>query len=204
MEFFSQIFEFFGNLVKNPIFIQAFGFFGTACVLLGMQCKSYNKLLAAKFSNSLFSGLQYLMLGRYTGMTVNLTACGTNIVYFLLVRKGKRTLPYQIAFGFLFIALVLWQWDDWVSIFVLIAKVVSTVSLGFSNTKIIRILNLISTPCWLMYNISVGSIAGMCSDILMLTSIISALIRVDIIGARRERAALVAAQTENGQKEEKI
>ena len=193
MSFFEQIGAFFGWLVQNQTFIQVFGFMGTACVLLGMQCKSYNKLLFTKFSNSLVSGLQYLMLGRYTGMATNLTACGTNIVYWLLVRRGKKTLPFQIAFGFLFVIIVLLSWDGWISVFVLLAKVISTVSLGINNTKVIRILNLFSTPCWLMYNIFVGSIAGMCSDVLMITSIIIGIIRVDIIGARREKALAVAA-----------
>ena len=200
MEFFEQIGSFFSWLVQNQTFIQIFGFIGTACVLLGMQCKAYEKLLFTKFANSLISGLQYLMLGRYTGTATNLTACGTNIVYYILVRKKKSTLPYQIAFGFLFIVIVLLSWDGWISIFVLLAKVISTVSLGINNTKAIRILNLFSTPCWLMYNIFVGSIAGMCSDLLMITSIIIGLIRVDIIGARRERAqtsAAIAALNEN-------
>ena len=204
MELFAQIGAFFAALVQNEVFIQCFGFFGTACVLLGMQCKSYNKLLFTKFSNSLISGSQYLMLGRFTGAATNLTACGTNIVYWLLVRKGKSTLPYQIAFGGLFIVIVLFSWDGWISIFVLLAKVISTVSLGINNTKAIRILNLFSTPCWLMYNLFVGSIAGICSDVLMITSITTALIRIDIIGARRERAQLALATAEATEKETEV
>ena len=203
MSFFEEIGAFFAWLIQNQTFIQIFGFMGTACVLLGMQCKSYNKLLLTKFSNSLVSGLQYLMLGRYTGTATNLTACGTNVVYWLLIRKGKKTFPFQVAFGILFVIIVLLSWDGWISIFVLLAKVISTVSLGINNTKIIRILNLFSTPCWLMYNIFVGSIAGMCSDILMITSIIIGIIRVDIIGARREKALAAAAHVSEELEEQK-
>ena len=109
--------------------------------------------------------------------------------------------------SFLFVGIVLLSWDGWISIFVLLAKVISTVSLGINNTKIIRILNLFSTPCWLMYNIFVGSIAGMCSDVLMITSIIIGIIRVDIIGARREKAlaaAALASQEIEEQKETEV
>ena len=204
MNFLAEIGAFFGWLVQNQTFIQIFGFMGTACVLIGMQCKSYNKLLFTKFFNSLVSGLQYLMFGRYTGMATNLTACGTNVVYWLLVRKGKKTFPFQVAFGILFVGIVLLSWDGWISIFVLLAKVISTVSLGINNTKVIRILNLFSTPCWLMYNIFVGSIAGMCSDLLMITSIIIGLIRVDIIGARREKALAAAAAASADEKEAEV
>lgn len=210
MEIFSQMIAFFSALVKNEIFIQCFGFLGTACVVIGMQCKSYNKILFAKCSNSCFAGLQYLMFGRYPAMTVSLVACGANVAYWQLNKRGKKVFPYQIAFGVLFVIIVILQWQDWRSIFVLMAKVLSTVSLGFRNTKIIRILNLISTPCWFAYNISIPSIAGVCSDLLMMTSLIIALIRIDIIGARREKAALAAMaevdveETENNDMKKEI
>ena len=206
MEFFSRMIEFFSELVKNEIFIQCFGFLGTACVVIGMQCRSYNKILLAKCSNSLFAGTQYLLFGRYDSMLVSFVAIAANIVYFVLNKKKKNALPFQIAFGVLFVLIVAWQWKDWTSIFVLVAKVLSTVSLGFSNTKIIRILNLISTPCWLAYNSSIPSIAGICSDLLMLTSLIIALIRIDIIGARKEKAqaALAAVADAKEEKETEV
>ena len=208
MEFFSQVIEFFAALVKNEIFIQCFGFLGTACVVIGMQCKTYNKVLFAKCSNSCFAGLQYLMFGKFPAMTVSFVACGANIVYYYLNKKGKRVYPFQIAFGVMFVIIVALQWQDWTSVFVLVAKVLSTVSLGFKNTKIIRILNLISTPCWFAYNISIPNIAGVCSDLLMLTSLITALIRIDIIGARKEKkaqeAALAAVAVAENKKETEV
>ena len=113
--------------------------------------------------------------------------CGLRRQYFILVFE-KKVLPFQIGFGILFAIIVVLQWQDWTSVFVLCAKVLSTVSLGFKNTKTIRILNLISTPCWFAYNISIPNYTGMLSDLLMLTSLVSAMIRIDIIGARREKA----------------
>lgn len=206
MEFFSQVIEFFAALIKNEVFIQCFGFLGTACVVIGMQCKSYNKILLAKCSNSLFAGTQYLLFGRYDSMLVSFVAIAANVIYFGLNKKKKSAVPFQILFGVLFVFIVLWQWKDWTSIFVLMAKVLSTVSLGFRNTKIIRILNLISTPCWLAYNLSIPSIAGICSDLLMLTSLIIALIRIDVIGARKEKeqAALAAVADAETQKETEV
>ncbi len=188
MDFLTRIFLFISELTKNEIFIQCFGFLGTACVVIGMQCKTYNKVLTAKCSNSLVAGLQYLMFGKYPAMTVSFVACVANILYWYLNKKGKKVLPFQIGFGILFAIIVVLQWQDWTSVFVLCAKVLSTVSLGFKNTKTIRILNLISTPCWFAYNISIPNYTGMLSDLLMLTSLVSAMIRIDIIGARREKA----------------
>ena len=50
--------------------------------------------------------------------------------------------------------------------------------LGFIGT--IRILNLISNPCWLVYNIYMGSIAGMITDSLVTLSVLIAIVRLDI------------------------
>ena len=204
MEFFSQMIEFFAALVKNPVFIQCFGYLGTACVVIGMQCKSYNKVLFAKCSNSFFAGTQYWMFGKYESMLVSYVAILANLVYWNVNKRKKNALPFQILFGFLFVFIVWWQWKDWTSHFVLMAKVLSTVSLGFNNTRTIRILNLISTPCWLAYNLSIPNYAGICSDLLMLTTLIIALIRIDIIGARREKAAAAAAIAEIKEEEKEI
>lgn len=191
--------ETFFDFLIEFIKAQGFGFLGTICVIIGMQSKSYHKVLLAKCSNSFFSGMQYLILARYESMYVSFVAIAANVIYWFLNKKKKSTLPFQIGFGLLFVGIVWWQWKDWTSIFVLVAKVLSTVSLGFSNTKIIRILNLISTPCWLAYDLSIRptpNFGGVCSSILMLISLVIALIRIDIIGARKEKAAALAAMAE--------
>ena len=84
-------------------------------------------------------------------------------------------------FGIMFLVVGVLSWHGWISIFAIAAKIISTVSLGIKNTRVIRIMNLISTPCWLAYNIFMFSIGGMCSDLIMLTSLIIAVIRLDIM-----------------------
>lgn len=169
------------SILKNPYFIQCFGFLGTALVIIGMQSKIYGRVAGCKIANEFISGIHYLLLGKYDGMIVNFTSCITNPIYWYRIKKGKSTLPFQIAFGTLFVGIVIWQWNGWISIFVLIAKVLSSIALGINNTKVIRIFNLIGTSCWLLYNIFVGSIPGIVTDILLLVSLISAIIRIDIL-----------------------
>lgn len=173
--------EFLLSILKNPYFVQGIGFLGTLLVAIGMQQKQYHRIVACKISNELISGFQYLLLGGYTGMVVNFASCISNGVYWLRIRKGKSTLPFQIVFGIMFVVIGSLSWHGWVSIFVILAKLISSIALGINNTRVIRILNLISTPCWLMYNIYMFNIAGMCSDLIMLTSVISAIIRIDVL-----------------------
>lgn len=168
------------ELLKNPLFIQGFGFIGTLLVAIGMQQKQYDRIVACKIANEVIAGTQYLLMGGYTGMAVNYAACFSNAVYWWRIRKGKSTLPFQILFGIMFVVIGLLSWHSWISIFVVFAKLISSVALGINNPKVIRFLNLISTPCWLMYNIFMFNIAGMCSDLLMLSSLIIAVIRLDL------------------------
>lgn len=169
------------DILQNQYFIQAIGFAGTILIAIGMQQKTYNRIMFCKIANEFFGGIQYLLLGGYTGMILNLTSCLTNGVYWYRIKNKKSTLVFQIIFGIMFVVLGSVSWHGYVSILAISAKVISTISLGISNTRVIRIMNLISTPCWLFYNIFVGSIAGVVSDLIVLSSVIIAVIRIDII-----------------------
>ena len=133
-----------------------------------------------KIANQFLGGVHYLLLGGYTGMMTNLASCGTNVIYYSRIKKGKSTLVFQIIFATMFVILGVLSWHGPISLLVIVAKVVSSVAMGNKNPRVIRILNLISGPCWLVYNIYVGSIAGIISDSLTITSVIVAIIRLDI------------------------
>lgn len=170
------------NIFENEIFIQALGFMGTIIIAVGMQQKTYDRVMICKIGNAFFGSLQYLLLGGYTGMILNFVSCGANGIYWYRIKKKRSTLVFQIIFGVMFVVLGLITWHGWISVFAIMAKVISTVSLGINNTRVIRIMNLMSTPCWLVYNIFMGSIGGVCSDLIVLTSVIIAVIRIDIMG----------------------
>lgn len=173
------------DILNNQIFIQAIGFVGTILIAIGMQQKTYSRVMFCKIANEFFGGVQYLLLGGYTGMILNLTSCVTNGVYWYRIKNKKSTLLFQIIFGTMFVMLGTFSWHGYVSILAILAKVISTISLGINNTRVIRIMNLISTPCWLFYNIFVGSIAGVCSDSIVLASVIIAIIRIDIMKTKK-------------------
>ncbi len=163
------------------IIAQAIGFLGTIVVVIGMQQKKYKHIVISKIGNEFLSSIHYLLLGGYTGMLANLASCLTNGCYYFRIKKGKSTLPFQIAFACMFVAIGALSWHGPISIFVVLAKLISSVALGIKNPQTIRILNLISNPCWLVYNIYMGSIAGMLTDSLVIASVVIAVIRLDIL-----------------------
>lgn len=166
--------------VKKQIIAQAIGFLGTIIIVIGMQQKKYKHIVLCKIGNEFLSAIHYVFLGGYTGMLANLASCLTNGCYYFRIKKGKSTLPLQIVFACMFVAIGVLSWHGPISIFVVLAKLISSVALGIKNPRTIRILNLISNPCWLVYNIYMGSYAGMLTDSLVIASVLIAVIRLDL------------------------
>lgn len=169
------------ELTQSQLIAQIIGFMGTIVVVIGMQQRKYGRIVFCKILNELFAAIHYFLIGGYTGMVINLASCMTNGVYWYRITKGKSTLIFQILFGALFVTLGALSWHGPISIFVVLAKLISSVSLGIKNPRAIRILNLISNPCWLVYNLYLGTVAGIVTDTLVLTSVIIAVVRLDIL-----------------------
>lgn len=168
-------------MTQTQIIAQLIGFIGTITIAIGMQQKKYKNIVICKITNEVASAVHYLLLGGYTGMILNLASCFTNGVYYFRIKNNKSTLVFQILFGGMFAALGLLSWHGWISVFAITAKLLSSVSLGINSPRAIRIINLISTPCWLLYNIFMFSIPGMISDSLVICSVLIAVIRLDIL-----------------------
>ena len=174
------------NMSGYQIAAQIVGFLGTIIIVIGMQQKKYDRIVLCKTTNEFISAVHYLLLGGYTGMLINFASIFANGTYWYRIKKGKKTLPFQIVFAIAFVTLGALSWQGYISFFVIMAKLLSSVSLGIKNPFVIRIFNLMSNPCWLIYNTYMGSIPGMIGDSLVITSVIVAIIRLDILKKRKK------------------
>ena len=184
------------DFFQNETVIQAIGFLGMGFSLIAMQSKSYNLLTFLRISSEFTFGFQYLLAGAWTGMATNFASVGTNSVYRYRIKNGKSTLPFQIAFAFLYTALCLISWHGWVSLLIIAAKVISTIAMGIKNTRTIRFLSLCSYPLWLIYNLSVGLIAAIINDCITIFCLLLAILRIDVIPAIRARRAASSGATD--------
>ena len=170
----------------NPLLAQIIGSFGTVILIIGMQQKQYDRIVLSKILNSFIASIHYVFLGGYTGMLINFASCIANGVYWYRNKHGKSNLVFQILFCILFVGLGFLSWHGPISLFVIFAKILSSVALGINNPRIIRILNAISNPCWLVYNIFMGSIPGMVGDSLVTLSVLIAIFRLDLFPKKQE------------------
>lgn len=198
------------------VLIQVIGFTAIAFNLIAVQFNTHGKIIAFKTIGSSLFCLQYLLLGAYTGMVMDLIGSIRNIVFAQTVKKGKPTKNYIIFFSILTLILgvlsIILTWDvssiKWtdsvrlatvimviVSIISIIAKLLTTVAYGIKNPHLIRIINLFSCSLWVVYNFIVFSLAGVINEIMSITSIIIAEIRFKKPKAKKEE--LIEVDTTN-------
>lgn len=165
----------------REIIIQLIGFVGLSFAVIAFQCKKHKNVMIFRTLNEVFFAVQYFCLASYTGVVMNLIGSARNIVFARQVAKGKPTLIWQIIFSLMFVAIGILTTNGFVSIMVILAKVVTTVAYSMKNTKYIRLLTLPTSICWLIYNIVCSSFAGVLCEAFTILSIVTAIIRLDIL-----------------------
>lgn len=175
--------EFYFNLI-----VQLLGLLGIIANVMTFQSSEHKKLIVLKTANELLFGVQYLLLGAYTGMAMNFVGCVRNVIFGKMVEKEKSTVPARWAFSILFVIFAVITRSGFKSVLIGGAKVLSTVAYGSKNVFFVRILVFITSICWFCYNFQVGSVAGCVCEGLALVSIIVGIIRIDIPALKESRA----------------
>ncbi len=186
-------------MTAYDIIAQIIGFIGLALSALSFQGKKHSTVMIFRTASEICFGAQYIMLGAYSGAAITLIGPARNAVFMLLIKKGRPTLPAQIAFSVIFTAAGILTWQGPVTLLVIAAKILTTVAYGMKDTGKLRLITLPSNVCWLIYNAVFGSYGGMASEALNIVSIAIALIRIDLKAHReRKRAENKSAEDRNG------
>ena len=160
--------------------IRILGILALLTSVLSFQFKRHKPIVLCKMVSELMFALQYFLMGAYTGCLLDLISGGRNFLFYKLVEKKKSTLPVIIFFSVFMVVLGAVTWSGWLSLLPVCAKVISTVSYGMRNEKLLRFITLPSCILWIIYNITVGGWEAMVSDTLSLISILIAIWKFDI------------------------
>lgn len=159
----------------KSLFIQFIGIAGTIAYLLSYQFKSNKTLFKCQIVSCLFYSLHFLLLEAYTGC---LSALGTLLRACFLV-SNKEMLHTKKACAFVCLVQILIgmiTFDGYISVLPIIANISLTIA-GFNDdARQIRLAGIfINSPLWIVYDVFVGSWAGVIDEI---TTEISILISV--------------------------
>lgn len=156
---------------------QGLGVLGILASVLSFQCKSHKRIMLFRTMNELLFGLQYVLLGAYTGAAMNAVGCVRNLIFSRQVETGKKTWLSRALFSGAFVIFSIVTWSGPKSLLVGIAKVLSTFAYGCTDTRRLRWIILFTSTSWLLYNLCVHSIAGVICEAFTLLSLVVSLIR---------------------------
>lgn len=162
------------------VFINILGIIGLLASIAGFQTKKHKWLMVFRTTNEMAFGIQYILLGAYTGAAMNFLGSARNVLFARMVKKNKSTVPARAVFSVLFCAFAYLTRDGLKSALIAAAKVLSTVAYGSSNLFFARIMILFTSLIWLAYNWCIHSYAGALNEALTIVSIIIGVIRIDI------------------------
>ena len=166
---------------ESDILIQLIGAFGIAASIAAFQFKKHGTILVFRTLNEALFAVQYFLLGAFTGAAASLIGIARNLIFKNRVAKGKTTTLFIAIFSALFVLFGILTWEGPKSILIIVAKVLSTVSYGNKNTSVIRVIGLVTTTSWLVYNWFVFSIAGVLCEAFTLTSLLVGIVRLDLL-----------------------
>ncbi len=164
------------------ILVRIFGIMGLILSVIPFQFKKHKHIVLCKMASCLAFSTQYFLLGpaAYTGAWLDLISALRNFLFYKFVDKKLSTLPVILIFSALVLYLGIRSWAGWVTLLALIPKLITTVSYGMKNERILRLITLPSCLFWVAYNCIVGSFEAGISDLLTFISILIAIYRYDI------------------------
>lgn len=157
--------------------IQAIGFVGSILYFLSFQCKSNKNLFRVQFLSYLFYTIHLILLGAITGgvsYILNLVRsfCLGSKIEFAHSRK-----MCVIICVLQLVALAV-TWSGWISVLPVMANIAATVGGYTHNPRKVRIAGMfINSPLWIIYDILIGSWAGILDEVVSEASMIISIAR---------------------------
>ncbi len=159
------------------ILIQAVGILGTILFFLSYQFKSNKNLFRVQFVSYLCYTVHLLLLGAVTGgisyvlNTVRSFCLGSKNDFL----KGRWMCCIICA---LQVLTLLFTWDGWWSVLPVAANIAATIGGYTYNARKIRVVGIfVNSPLWIVYDIVVGSWAGIIDELVSEASMIISICR---------------------------
>ncbi len=171
----------------DNIIAQIIGFCGLALNGLSFQQKKRKGILSFQICAAAMFIVHYILLGAYTGAVLNFLGLLRSLVFINNDKKWAKSPAWLGVFIVVFSVASVATWVDWYSFLPATAMILTTVSYWLKNETKIRLVTFPSSPCWLVYNIITGSIAGIATEAVVMISLIVAIVRYDILKSTKKR-----------------
>ena len=172
----------------NQVIIQGIGFVALLFVVFSFQRYKRISILSCMLIGLVLFVVHYSLLHAWTGALLNLIEAG--MVYVAHQKENKSWANKKLwlyIFIILFIISGLITSKTIVGVLAVLAQIFGAIAVWQKNPRTIRFIMLIPRPLWFLYNLSVGSYAGMIKEIFIFVSVLTGIIRFDILGKSSKR-----------------
>ena len=159
------------------LLIQGIGLLGTVLFFLSFQCRSNRNLFRVQFLSYVCYTLHLLLLGAVTGgvsyviNTFRSFCLGSDLKF----ARGKAMCAIICLLQLLALAVT---WSGWISILPVAANIASTIGGYTHNPRNVRIAGMfVNSPLWIVYDLLVGSWAGLLDEVLSEASMLLSILR---------------------------
>lgn len=164
------------------MFIQAIGFIGLLFFILSFQQKDRKRILMLMIAGQLIFLVHFILLGAWTAAGMNIVGATRSVVFRYREEKGWAAWRFwPFIFILLFMTAGVLAHESWTGLLPVIAMSIETTGLWMRNLRVLRFINLFPHPFWFTYNLLKGSWAGVVCEIFVLSSVIVAIVRYDLI-----------------------
>lgn len=163
------------------IFAQILSFFAMIVNMVAVQLKTKKQILLTIVVSNLLFIISYILLGAYVGAITGVIVSIETIINTILESKGKST-PKPLIILYLIISILLGikTFDNCIDLLPIIASIFFILTLIQSKEKYVRLLILGNLISWSIYDCFVSAYLAGISDLLIILSTITAIIRYDI------------------------
>ncbi len=157
--------------------IQMIGVMGTLLFFLSYQCRSNRSLFRVQLLSYLFYTAHLLLLGAVTG---GVSYMINTLRSFCLGSRWKfaRSRAMCAILCAMQLAALALTWSGWISLLPVAANIAATVGGYTHNPQKIRIAGMfVNSPLWIVYDLCVGSWAGILDEAVTEGSMILSIVR---------------------------
>lgn len=176
---------------------QAIGIVAMAANILAFQFKNKKTLIICQLMGSVLFAVNMFMLNAVMGGIMNILGIARALVY---LKKDDLKIPiktvnilfvFAYAIFYVMVFTVFGKEPTTTNIILELLPAIGSsamaLALSRNSTRAVRLCGFINSPCWLIYNSVNFSIGGILCEIFGLISVISSLIRIDILGKKNKK-----------------
>ena len=155
------------------------GILAVTLYISSYQFKNRRTIVAVYSTANLLYVLQYILLGAYTGMAMDLISFVSSILarkrHVPFIQKYCRYIIACMILSMIIAGTVLYQ--NVFSIVAVVAAIIETSAIWCTEERKIRLLTLMGSPFWLTYNLASSAYGSAIGNVINICSLILALYR---------------------------